>query len=107
MKLFHRHRVRATFYHLAALIFLATTVLWATGLISDSLSFYISASLFVLDYIAEMYDPHPETPGPWFVAHFHRFFHDDEGDEPGDSPSWWEWLIEGLAKRPVFDIHIP
>jgi hypothetical protein len=78
MKLFNRHRVRATFYHLIALTFLTATGLWALGLISDTVSFYISATLFVIDYIAEMYDPHPETPGPWFKAHFHRFFNDEE-----------------------------
>ena len=77
-RLFHRHRVRATFYHTAAIIFVATTVLWGLGIVSDTWSFYISATLFVADYIAEMYDPHPEFPGPWFKAHFHRFFDDTE-----------------------------
>jgi hypothetical protein len=99
--------VRATFYHLIAVIFLATTALWAVGLVSAAWSFYISATLFVVDYIAEMYDPHPDSPGPWFKAHFHRFLHDDEEFADDDSPGWWAWLKEGLAKRPVFDIHIP
>ncbi len=54
---------------------------WMMGVISDSVSFYISASLFVIDYIAEMYDPHPDSPGPWFKAHFHRFFDGDSRDE--------------------------
>jgi hypothetical protein len=51
------------------------------GIVSDAWSFYISASLFLIDYIAEMYDPHPKSPGPWFKAHFHRFFNDDETDD--------------------------
>ena len=54
---------------------------WMIGIISDTTSFYISASLFIIDYIAEMYDPHPDSPGPWFEAHFHRFFDGDAKDE--------------------------
>ncbi len=81
MSLFHRHRVRATFYHAIAAIFILMTAGWMLGLISDTMSFYISASLFIIDYIAEMYDPHPESPGPWFKAHFHRFFDGDTKDE--------------------------
>lgn len=80
MTLFNKHRVRATFYHIVAIIFLLSTALWALDLISDAVSFYVSATLFVVDYIAEMYDPNPEAPGPWFKAHFHRFFEDSDGD---------------------------
>jgi len=74
MRLFGRHRVRATFYHLVALIFLFSTALWSFGIIGDKISFIITAMLFVVDYLAEMYDPHPDNPGPWFKAHFHRMF---------------------------------
>jgi hypothetical protein len=77
---------------------LATAGLWAAGFISDALSFYISATLFVVDYIAEMYDPHPESPGPWFKAHFHRFFDndeekDDEYEEVPPRKALFKWLM--------------
>ena len=78
MTILGRHRIRATFYHFVALVFLISTALWYFGFISDFVSFVITALLFVVDYIAEMYDPHPENPGPWY-AHFHRAF--DNGDE--------------------------
>ena len=77
-KLFKRHRVRATFYHIVAFIFIMATWLWGIGFISDATSFYISATLFIVDYFAEMYDPNPEQPGPWFATHFHRFLDDDD-----------------------------
>ena len=79
--LFKRHRVRATFYHIVACIFLFATWLWAIDLISDSTSFIISATLFIVDYLAEMYDPHPDSPGPWFKAHFHRMWDGDEEED--------------------------
>ena len=71
MKLFDKHRVRGTFYHMVALVFLISTTLWYFGYLSDKMSYIITAFLFVVDYIAEMYDPHPDNPGPWY-AHFHR-----------------------------------
>jgi hypothetical protein len=55
-----------------ALAFLITTVLWSFAIISGTASFLIGVVLFATDWIAEMYDPHPENPGPWFEAHFHR-----------------------------------
>ena len=75
--IFGRHRVRANFYHIVSVIFLATMILWFIGIIPDSLSTIIGMVLFAVDYIAEMYDPHPDSPGPWFKAHFHRFFEDN------------------------------
>lgn len=72
-----RHRVRATFYHVGAVVFLITTALTIFGIIGVTGSYIITATLFVVDYIAEMYDPHPENPGPWFERHFHRFLDDD------------------------------
>ncbi len=69
---FNEHHVRANFYHVVALAFLVTTVFWSFDIISGSASFIIGIVLFATDWIAEMYDPHPENPGPWFAAHFHR-----------------------------------
>ena len=95
--LFHRHRVRGTFYHGVAIIFLLATLAWSLGLISDIAGFYISATLFLIDYIAEMYDPHPDSPGPWFQAHFHRFFDNDNSNDPEyEAPeriSIFKWLM--------------
>lgn len=77
MEIFGKHRVRATFYHMVALVFLLSTALWYYGLLSDKASYIITAVLFVVDYIAEMYDPHPDNPGPWY-SHFHRAYNPNE-----------------------------
>ena len=54
-------------------VFLVAMVFWEIGWVSDSTSTMVSDTLFVLDYLAEMYDPNPDAPGPWFKSHFHRF----------------------------------
>ena len=71
--MFGRHRVRAHFYHLVSTLYLWTMTMWWLDVISDSTSTWIGATLFFVDYVAEMYDPNPDNPGPWFQAHFHRF----------------------------------
>ena len=86
-RLFKRHRVRATFYHIISVLYLilALYVLFSVG--GDAI-FWIGALLFLIDYIAEMYDPHPDAPGPlfgknpvgWAKSHFHRFLDDEEDD---------------------------
>ena len=83
VRLFHRHRVRATFYHSVAVIFLIVAGLQTCDAIDGNTAFWWGVVLFFADYLAEMYDPHPETPGPWFRSHFHRFF-DDDKDINGD-----------------------
>lgn len=77
-KLFGRHRVRASVYHILAGIFVVSFILWGTGLISDKTSTIIGMMLFITDCLAEMYDPHPTNPGPWFATHFHRFLDGQE-----------------------------
>ena len=47
------------------------------GMLSDKMSYAITAVLFVVDYIAEMYDPDPDSPGPWY-SHFHRAYDMDD-----------------------------
>lgn len=71
-----RHHVRASFYHIVALTFLFSNLLWWLGAIDDRFNMMVGIALFVTDYIAEMYDPHPTNPGPWFRRHFHRFLDD-------------------------------
>ena len=71
-RIFGRHHVRANFYHFVSFLFLLTMILWGVGIIPDNVSTIIGMVLFITDYIAEMYDPHPDTPGPWFKSHFHR-----------------------------------
>ena len=88
-KFLKKHRVRAAFYNLVAMVFLFSTALWGMGIISDAWSFYISAFLFIVDYLAEMYDTHPDNPGPWreesplswIKRHFHRITDDDDYGE--------------------------
>ena len=81
MKLIGKHHVRANFYHLVSLLFVTSVILWSFDIIGDQLSFIISATLFIVDYIAEMYDPHPDAPGPWFKRHFHRAVDNSECGE--------------------------
>ena len=56
------------------------------------------------DYLAEMYDPHPDAPGPWFRAHFHRLFELDGDDEPCYYAQYLKERsekLELLAKCPI------
>lgn len=76
MSIFGHHRVRATFYHIVAGFFILTSIMWYYGLLTDMESFIITSILFILDYVAEMYDPNPDSPGPWYT-HFHRVIDDD------------------------------
>ena len=80
VRLFGRHRVRATFYHVGAAAVLLITGLSSLDAIPDSIALYITLFIFFADYVAEMYDPHPDNPGPWFKSHFHRFLKDDDED---------------------------
>lgn len=79
-KIFGVHRVRANFYHFVSALYISTMGLWLGGVISDPVATWFGFTLFVADYIAEMYDPNPESPGPWFASHFHRFLDDDTED---------------------------
>jgi len=74
---FGRHRIRAVFYHGSVVIAVAVLIAWEFGLVSDSVSVYAPVIVLIIDWLAEMYDPHPEKPGPWFKSHFHRMFDDD------------------------------
>ncbi len=76
--LFGRHRVRNTFYYLIAFLYVAVMFFWWKGIISDMVSTILGAFLFFVDLFAHLYDPHPDKPGPWFRAHFHRLLEDDE-----------------------------
>lgn len=78
--LFGRHRVRANFYHLVGVLYLVTMVLWIGDLLSDSFATWFGFFLFAVDYLAQMYDPHPDNPGPWFRIHFWRLFDEDKLD---------------------------
>ena len=80
--IFKRHRVRASVYHAGAVIFLFVASVYY--IIQGNPFGWFDAfcvCYFVFDYVAEMYDPHPDLPGPWFKAHFHRFFDDSNDDE--------------------------
>lgn len=76
-----RHHVRANFYHIVSLIFVISFTMWSFEIISDRASTIIGMILFVVDYLAMMYDPHPDNPGTFFKAHFHRLL---EVDMPSD-----------------------
>ena len=101
IRLFGRHRVRSTFYHTISAIFLLSTVAWYFGFLSDKVSYMITAILFITDYIAEMYDPHPENPGPWFKTHFHRVV--DNGDSDDEFPCEYDKAYKKILASKEFD----
>jgi len=78
MKLFGKHRICASFYHIGALIFLGFTFLTYINVISIEVGFVLTSILFVVDYIAEMFDPNPKNPKTWFQKYFHRVYDDKE-----------------------------
>ena len=77
MKVFGKHRIRASFYHIGAFLFIDFTILNFAGLISDSTAFTLTSILFVVDYLAHMFDPHPDNMGTWYERYFHRVYEDD------------------------------
>ena len=79
-RLFGKHRVRATFYHIGALLFIGISILNFINIISTSVAYVLTSILFIIDYLAEMYDPHPANMEPWYKTHFHGFFKDDTED---------------------------
>lgn len=97
---FAEHNVRANFYHVVALAFMVTTVLWSFDFISDKASFIIGMILFATDWVAEMYDPHPDNPGPWFKTHFHKVTDDT-------NPNMIKWVIGVFILLIALSIVIP
>lgn len=77
MKLFGKHRVRASFYHIGAMLFLGFTALNFMHIISDTMAYGLTSILFIVDYFAEMFDPHPDNMGTWYERYFHRVYKDD------------------------------
>ena len=75
----HRHHIRSTFYNAGIILFVSGSMLNYTGDVNDFVYKWFCIALIVIDYIAEMYDPHPDSPGPWFKKHFHRML-DNEDD---------------------------
>ena len=75
---YDRHHIRSTFYHAGILLFIAATIFWFKDIDWSHPYTIFCAGLIVVDYIAEMYDPHPDAPGKWFERHFHRFLGDDD-----------------------------
>ena len=78
MNLFGKHRVRASFYHIGALLFIGFTALNFMNIISETQAYVLTSVLFVVDYIAEMFDPHPDNMGAWYERYFHRFYDDSD-----------------------------
>lgn len=76
MTIFGRHHIRANFYHFVSMLYVLTMVLWLLNIMPGNLATWLGFGLFIADYLAEMYDPHPENPGTWFQRHFHRFLDD-------------------------------
>ena len=85
-------------YHIGAAVFTTVALLYYIVL-GNSFGWFdgFCVAYFVFDYAAEMYDPHPDTPGPWFKAHFHRFFDGDVEEvvynDPLDAPSPTLWSL--------------
>lgn len=79
--IFKRHRVRSTFYHVVTASSVVLAIIGFAGFIPMNVAFAISLFLIFADWVAEMYDPHPEAPGPGFKRHFHRIIDDDNEAE--------------------------
>lgn len=82
-RLLKNHRIRATVYHFGAILFLIMTFIYYNSMESVVVTWYeiFCIAYFVFDYLAEMFDPHPETPGPWFIRYFHRIYDGDNNDD--------------------------
>ncbi len=78
MKLIGKHHIRANFYHMVSLIFVTTTAFWFFGVLGDRTTYTITSILFIIDYLAEMFDPHPENSGIWYRRFFNRAFDNGE-----------------------------
>ena len=78
-RFFTKHRVRASVYHAGALIFLTTALVYYVSL-GNPFGWFdaFCVGYFVFDYLAEMFDPHPDLPGPGFLKYFHRAFEDED-----------------------------
>ena len=77
MNLFGLHHIRASYYFLGLIVSITALVLQGFGTISPKAALYITVFFIVTDFIAEMYDPHPTNPGPWW-NHFHRLWDNNE-----------------------------
>lgn len=53
-----------------------------------------------------MYDPHPETPGPWFASHFHRFI-DDGKEIKADIKRAPSLISKGISKLKCYFMPTP
>ncbi len=72
--LLSRHRVRATFYHLTLVLTIVLAVAYQGEALTENTVIVSGWIIIFLDWLAEMYDPNPDNPGPWFKAHFHRIW---------------------------------
>lgn len=75
--MFGLHHIRASYYFLGLIVSIIALVLQAFGTISSQLALYITVFFIITDFFAEMYDPHPTNPGPWW-HHFHRIWDNKE-----------------------------
>ena len=80
-KLFKRHRIRASIYHIGAVIFTLLALIYYF-LLSNPFGWFDAFCViyFIFDYLAEMFDPHPDIPGPGFAKYFHRMYDGDTDD---------------------------
>ena len=73
----NRHHIRGSFYHGGLALFVAATIYW-WDIVDWSHPYTIfTVTLVIVDYIAEMFDPHPDNMGKWYERYFHRFFDED------------------------------
>lgn len=75
-----RHHIRASFYHVGIYVFLLMSILHYFNVVDATFYKFFSASLIVVDYFAEMYDPNPDAMGSWFKRHFHRMIEETDDD---------------------------
>lgn len=78
-KFFGPHRFRSTFYHIGLALWGVLGIFVMVDWFDPWLYGVICWLLVPVDYLAEMYDPHPANPGPWY-EHFHRVWTDNDED---------------------------
>jgi hypothetical protein len=83
-RFFKKHRVRASFYHIGALLFLCAAFFYYV-VFDNPVGWFdvVCVIYFVVDYVAEFFDPNPSAPGTGYavIDYFHRAFDGDSNED--------------------------
>ena len=87
--LFSKHHVRGIYYYLGLIFSVTVLILDEYDIVETKTALYVALFFIATDFVAEMYDPHPNAPGPlfgknpigWIKSHFHRIWDNKNEDE--------------------------